>query len=111
MRALTRSRRSAGGRPRPASPSASARSRATVTRCPSSSRATASISCSAGALLRSAGLVVEQVHGVRVIADLLPGAVLEGQYEALLAFELAVSAEPPYRDVASQLHLFARKPA
>jgi ubiquinone/menaquinone biosynthesis C-methylase UbiE len=66
---------------------------------------------SAAALLRSAGLAVEQTHGVRVIADLLPGAVLEGQHEALIAFELAACAVSPYRDVATQVHLFARKPA
>jgi S-adenosylmethionine-dependent methyltransferase len=65
---------------------------------------------SAIALLGNAGLVVEQTHGVRVVADLLPGAVLEGHNEALLAFELAASALPPYRDVATQLHLFARRP-
>jgi 2-polyprenyl-3-methyl-5-hydroxy-6-metoxy-1,4-benzoquinol methylase len=62
-------------------------------------------------LLIAGGLVVEQTHGVRVVADLLPGAVLEGQHEALLAFELAVSALPPYRDIATQLHLFARRAA
>jgi S-adenosylmethionine-dependent methyltransferase len=65
----------------------------------------------ATALLRAAGLTLEQIHGVRVIADLLPGAVLEGQGDALVAFELAASAVAPYRDVATQLHLFARKPA
>src|SRR6266540_982073 len=65
----------------------------------------------ATALLRAAGLTLEQIHGVRVIADLLPGAVLEGQGDALVAFELAASAISPYRDVATQLHLFARKPA
>jgi SAM-dependent methyltransferase len=62
------------------------------------------------ALLTAGGLVVEQIHGVRVVADLLPGAVLEGQTEALVAFELAASGRPPYRDIATQLHLFARRP-
>ncbi|GII22056.1 methyltransferase domain-containing protein [Planosporangium mesophilum] len=66
---------------------------------------------SAGDLLAAGGLVVEQTHGVRVVADLLPGAVLEGQTEALLAFELAASELSPYREVATQLHLFARRPA
>jgi S-adenosylmethionine-dependent methyltransferase len=66
---------------------------------------------SAVALLRAAGLAVEQIHGVRVIADLLPGVVLEGRAEALVAFELAASGLAPYRDVATQLHLLARKPA
>jgi 2-polyprenyl-3-methyl-5-hydroxy-6-metoxy-1,4-benzoquinol methylase len=61
-------------------------------------------------LLTAGGLVVEQTHGVRVVSDLLPGAVLEGQHEALLAFELAASGRPPYRDIATQLHLFARRP-
>jgi SAM-dependent methyltransferase len=65
----------------------------------------------AAGLLTHGGLVVEHVHGVRVVADLLPGAVLEGQTEALLAFELAASELSPYREMATQLHLFARRPA
>ncbi|GIG62841.1 methyltransferase [Longispora fulva] len=67
---------------------------------------------SASALLASAGLAVEQVHGVRVAADLVPGALLDtepGAYEALLRFELAAAAVPPYRDIATQIHLLARK--
>ena len=66
---------------------------------------------SAAELLSAAGLTVEEVHGVRVVADLLPGAVLEGQADALLTFELAAASLRPYRDVATQLHLFARRPA
>jgi SAM-dependent methyltransferase len=65
---------------------------------------------SAGALLSAAGLVVEQTHGVRVVADLVPGAIADGDPEGLLAFELAAAAVPPYRDIATQLHLFARRP-
>jgi S-adenosylmethionine-dependent methyltransferase len=64
---------------------------------------------SASALLSAAGLVVEQTHGVRVIADLVPGAVADADPEGLLAFELAAAAQPPYRDIATQLHLFARR--
>jgi hypothetical protein len=64
---------------------------------------------SAEALLSAAGLVVEQTHGVRVVADLVPGAVADGDPEGLLAFELAAAARPPYRDIATQLHLFARR--
>jgi SAM-dependent methyltransferase len=66
------------------------------------------------ALLSGAGLVVEQVHGVRVVADLVPGALLEGEpgaVESLVAFELAAADRPPYRDIATQLHAFARRPA
>jgi SAM-dependent methyltransferase len=65
----------------------------------------------AAGLLTAAGLVVEQTHGVRVVADLVPGAVADGDPEGLLAFELAVAAQSPYRDIATQLHLFARRPA
>lgn len=65
---------------------------------------------SAGALLTTAGLTVEQIHGVRVVADLVPGTVLERDPDALVAFELASAARPPYRDIATQLHLLARRP-
>ncbi|WP_433302628.1 methyltransferase domain-containing protein [Actinoplanes sp. CA-030573] len=61
-------------------------------------------------LLRAAGLEVEETHGVRVLADLLPAAVIEEDPQALLELELALSARPPFRDIASQLHLFARRP-
>jgi S-adenosylmethionine-dependent methyltransferase len=60
-------------------------------------------------LLRSAGLEVEETHGVRVLADLVPAAVVEEDSQALLELELALSARPPFRDIASQLHLFARR--
>jgi S-adenosylmethionine-dependent methyltransferase len=44
-----------------------------------------------------------------VLADLLPAAVVEADPQALLDLELALSDRPPFRDVASQLHLFARR--
>ena len=64
---------------------------------------------SATALLARAGLAVEEAHGVRVVADLLPAAVVEADPQALLDLELALSARAPFRDIASQLHLFARR--
>ena len=64
----------------------------------------------ATALLAKAGLAVEQVHGVRVVADLVPGSVLDRDHESLTEFELATAAQSPFRDVAAQLHLLARKP-
>jgi SAM-dependent methyltransferase len=64
----------------------------------------------AEALLRSAGLEVEETHGVRVLADLLPAAVVEEDPQTLLDLELVLSSRPPFRDIASQLHLFARRP-
>ncbi|MEU8261295.1 methyltransferase domain-containing protein [Micromonospora sp. NPDC048999] len=65
----------------------------------------------AAALLAAAGLAVEEIHGVRVLADLLPAAVADGQPAALVELERALAARPPYRDLAAQLHLFARRPA
>ena len=65
------------------------------------------------ALVVAAGLVVEQVHGVRVVADLVPSAVLDtepGAAAALLSLERALSERPPFRDVATQLHLLAQRP-
>ncbi len=64
------------------------------------------------ALVRAAGLVVGEVHGVRVFTDLVAGALLDadpGAFEALVALELAASARPPYRDLATQLHVLAHK--
>lgn len=63
-------------------------------------------------LVSKAGLVPERWHGVRVLADLVPGAVAEvepGAADALTAFELAMSERPPYRDIATQLHVLARR--
>jgi SAM-dependent methyltransferase len=64
----------------------------------------------AAALLAAAGLRVEEIHGVRVLADLVPAAVLEADPQALLDLELAAADQPPFRDIAAQLHLFARRP-
>ncbi|WP_306212734.1 methyltransferase domain-containing protein [Actinoplanes sp. RD1] len=64
----------------------------------------------AAELLGAAGLTVEETHGVRVLADLLPAAVTEDDPQAMLELELALSARPPFRDIASQLHVFARRP-
>ncbi len=65
------------------------------------------------ALVTGAGLHVEQVHGVRVVADLVPSAVLElepGAPAALLALERALSERAPFRDLATQVHVLARHP-
>jgi len=60
-------------------------------------------------LLTAAGLSVEQVHGVRVVADWVPGVLSDTDPEGLVGFELAASDLPPYRDIATQLHLLARR--
>lgn len=63
-------------------------------------------------LLERAGLGVELVQGDGVIADLVPGAVLEahpGAVEALTELELAAADRIPLRDVATRLHAIARR--
>lgn len=65
----------------------------------------------AAALLAAAGFIVEEIHGVRVFADLIPAAAVDGDPAVLLELELAAAATPPYRDLAAQLHFFARRPA
>ena len=63
-----------------------------------------------GELVAAAGLVVEQLHGVRVVSDLVPSSVLDsepGAAASLLALERALSSRLPFRDVATQLHLLA----
>ncbi|MDQ3612231.1 MAG: SAM-dependent methyltransferase, partial [Actinomycetota bacterium] len=63
-----------------------------------------------GQLVSAAGLEVEQLHGVRVVADLVPSRVLDaepGGAAAMLALERALSDRPPFRDLATQLHLLA----
>lgn len=59
------------------------------------------------ALLAAGGLAVEEVHGVRVVADLVPA---DADPAEVLAFELVAAGRSPYREIATQLHLLARKP-
>lgn len=65
------------------------------------------------ALLTGAGLVIELLQGHSVVADVLPGTVLEGNpgaADALAELELAAASRPPLRDVAARLHALARRP-
>lgn len=64
---------------------------------------------SAAALVAAAGFSVEAISGVRVVADLMPGALADADPIGMLDFELAASALPPFRDIATQLHLLARR--
>jgi 2-polyprenyl-3-methyl-5-hydroxy-6-metoxy-1,4-benzoquinol methylase len=61
-------------------------------------------------LVGAAGLRVEQLHGVRVLVDLVPGALVDlepGAAEALLALEAAASSHPALAAIATQLHVLA----
>ncbi|QIG42580.1 methyltransferase domain-containing protein [Nocardioides anomalus] len=66
----------------------------------------------ATALLVGAGFRVGTVHGVRVFADLVPGALLElepGTTAALLDLERAVAERAEYLPLATQLHVLATR--
>ncbi|MUN41735.1 methyltransferase domain-containing protein [Actinomadura litoris] len=66
------------------------------------------------ALVRGAGLRVAELHGVRIFADLVPAGLVDGDAdsaEALLALESVAAVHPVLRDLATQLHLVADKPA
>lgn len=62
-------------------------------------------------LLLGAGFETVESQGVRVFADLVPGALLEqepGAVTALVELERAVAHRPEYLPLATQLHLLAR---
>ena len=63
-------------------------------------------------LLADAGFEIGSVHGIRVFADLVPGALLDlepGTTAALLELERAVSERAEYLPLATQLHVLASR--
>jgi S-adenosylmethionine-dependent methyltransferase len=56
------------------------------------------------------GLVVEQVHGVGVFRDLVPGAALDlpGALDALARLEAACARRSPFAEIAGSVHVLAR---
>ncbi|MBV8996537.1 MAG: SAM-dependent methyltransferase, partial [Pseudonocardiales bacterium] len=66
------------------------------------------------ALVQASGLSIELVQGEGVVADLVPGGVLEAHpraVEALAELELCAAGRAPLRDIATRLHALARRPA
>jgi hypothetical protein len=65
------------------------------------------------ALCAAAGLQIRSVEGLGVFTDLVPGIELDrpGALAALSELESAVAGQPPYRDIASRLHVQAHRPA
>ena len=64
------------------------------------------------ASLATLGLSIDRVHGIRVLSDIVPGGLLDSDPSAtrrLLELERALSARPEFLDVATQLHVLARK--
>jgi S-adenosylmethionine-dependent methyltransferase len=62
-----------------------------------------------GELCTSLGLDVEQVHGVGVFAELAPAADPDST-ELLAELEELAAGRSPYREIASRVHLVARRP-
>lgn len=63
-------------------------------------------------LVGAAGLRAVRTQGVRVFADLVPGALLDaepGATSALVDLERAVAERPEFRALATQLHVLAAR--
>jgi hypothetical protein len=58
-------------------------------------------------LVMAAGLDVVLIQGDGVVSDSMPSA----REDELAEFELAAATTPPLRDVASRLHVLARRSA
>lgn len=64
------------------------------------------------AALQAAGLHVEQVRGARVLGDLVPGSLVDaapGSATELGELERALADHPGFLDIASALHVLARR--
>ena len=62
---------------------------------------------------RSAGFTIDDVHGLRVLGDLVPGQLLESDPAArarLLALDARLAGQPDYAGLAGSLHLLAHRP-
>jgi S-adenosylmethionine-dependent methyltransferase len=59
------------------------------------------------------GLIVEQLHGIGVFRDLVPGAALDvpGARDSLARLEEACAQLSPFAEIAGRVHVLARRPA
>lgn len=65
-------------------------------------------------LVTATGLDVVAVHGVQIFADLVPGALVDAEPDALDALaklEAEAAALPSFQSVAGRLHVLAESPA
>ena len=64
-------------------------------------------------LCAESGLLVEQLHGIGVFRDLVPGAALDapGAREALDRVEDACAQRRPFAEIAARVHVLARRSA
>ncbi len=77
-----------------------------------STQATRARPASVRALCDRHGLEVEQVHGIGVFTDLVPGAALDapGARGALAELEAQCATRSPFADIAARVHVLARRP-
>ena len=64
-------------------------------------------------LVRTAGLQIDDLRGLRVLADLVPGQLLEADPTAparLHELDLRLSGQPDYAGLSMALHVLARRP-
>jgi len=64
-------------------------------------------------LVTAAGAAVNEVHGVRVVGQLVSETLVDGDphaHEQLAALEAATADRPEFRAIAAQLHVLAYKP-
>jgi S-adenosylmethionine-dependent methyltransferase len=64
------------------------------------------------ALCRASGFRIEQVHGVGVFSELVPGSAVDlpGAGEALDELEAESAVRAPFSEIASRVHTLARRP-
>jgi S-adenosylmethionine-dependent methyltransferase len=65
-------------------------------------------------MVHAVGGEAVEVHGVRVFADLVPAPLVDADPFAagrLASLEAVAATRPPFRDLATQLHVLARRPA
>jgi S-adenosylmethionine-dependent methyltransferase len=63
-------------------------------------------------LLTDAGFEITAIHGIRVFADLVPGALLDAEpraAQALVELEHAVAERSEYLPLATQVHVLAKR--
>jgi SAM-dependent methyltransferase len=62
---------------------------------------------------RAAGLLIDQVSGIGVFTELVPGSAVDapGGRDALAELEAMAATHPPFSEIAARVHVLARRPA
>lgn len=62
---------------------------------------------------RAAGMLIDQVSGIGVFTELVPGGAVDapGGRETLAELEAMAATRPPFSEIAARVHVLARRPA